>query len=67
MDKKAERYWKDHQLWQFIKFNILVNYKTNEDEIIGVVEHNGWKFYVSADDCIRYTTPTGETGYFINN
>lgn len=67
MDKKAQQYWKDHQLWQFIKFNIWVNYKTNEDEIIGVVEHNGWKFYVSADDCIRYTTPTGETGYFINN
>lgn len=50
MDKKAERYWKDHQLWQFIKFDIGHNDKTNEyDEddinIIGVVEHNKWKFF----------------------
>ena len=69
MDKKAERYWKDHQLWQFIKFDIGHNDKTNEyDEddinIIGVVEHNKWKFFVS-DDCIRYVAPTGENGYFI--
>ena len=39
--------------------------QTNEDEIIGVVEHNGWKFYVSADDCIHYAAPSGEEGYFI--
>lgn len=71
MDKKAERYWKDHQLWQFIKFDIGHNDKTNEyDEddinIIGVVEHNKWKFFVSDDDCIRYVAPTGENGYFID-
>ena len=70
MDKKAERYWKDHQLWQFIKFDIGHNDKTNEyDEddinIIGVVEHNKWKFFVSDDDYIRYVAPTGENGYFI--
>lgn len=70
MDKKAERYWKDHQLWQFIKFDIGHNDKTNEyDEddinIIGVVEHNKWNFFVSDDDCIRYVVPTGENGYFI--
>lgn len=66
MSKKAQQYWKDHQLWQFIKFDIGHNDKTNEDDIIGVVEHNGWKFLISDDDCIHYTTPTGEEGYFIN-
>ena len=66
MDKKAQQYWKDYQLWRFIKFDIGHNDKTNEDDIIGVVEYNEWKFFVSDDDCIRYITPTGETGYFIN-
>lgn len=68
-EQKAEQYWKDHQLWLFIKFDIGHNDKINEDEddIIGVVEHNKWKFFVSDDDCIRYITPNGETGYFINN
>ena len=67
MDKKAEQYWKDHQLWQHIKFfDIYYNDITKEDEIIGVVEHNGWKFFVSCDDCISYITPTGKKGYFIN-
>ena len=66
MDKKAQQYWKDHQLWRFIKFNIWNNDKINEDEIIGVVEHDKWKFFVSDDDCIRYITPNGENGYFIN-
>lgn len=64
-EQRAEQYWKDHQLWQFIKFNIWNNYKTNEDEIIGAVEHNGWKFFITADDCIHYATPNGEEGYFI--
>lgn len=66
MDKKAQQYWKDHQLWRFIKFDICHNDKINEDEIIGVVEHNKWKFFVYNDDCIRYITPNGENGYFIN-
>ena len=67
IEKRAEQYWKDHQLWMFIKFDIGHNYRTNEDEIIGVVEHNKWKFFVSDDGCIRYITPNGERGYFINN
>ena len=67
MSEKAQQYWKDHQLWRFIKFDIGHNDKTNEDnDIIGVVEHNEWKFFVSDDDCIRYITPNGETGYIIN-
>ena len=66
MDKKAQQYWKDHQLLRFIKFDIGHNYKTNEDDIIVVVEHNKWKFFVSDDDCIRYITPSGENGYFID-
>ena len=37
MDKKAQQYWKDHQLWRFIKFDICHNDKINEDEIIGVL------------------------------
>ena len=66
MDRKAEQYWKDHQLWQHIKFfDICQNVMTKEDEIMGVVEHNGWKFFVSCDDCISYITPDGEKGYFI--
>ena len=65
MDKKAQQYWKDHQLWRFIKFDMCHNNRINEDEIIGVVEHNEWKFFVSDDDCIRYITPTGEKGFFV--
>jgi len=67
IEQRAEQYWKDHQLWMFIKFDIGHNYRTNEDEIIGVVEHNKWNFFVSDDGCIRYITPNGERGYFINN
>lgn len=66
MDKKAQQYWKDHQLWRFIKFDICHNDRTNKNEIIGVVEHNKWKFFVSIDDCIRYITPNGEKGHFID-
>ena len=66
MDKKAQQYWKDHQLWQFIKFDMGHNDRTDKDEIIGVVEHNKWKFFTYVDDYIRYITPTGEEGYFIN-
>lgn len=65
---KAQQYWKDHQLWQHIKFfDIYHNDITKEDEIMGVVEHNGWKFFVSYDDCISYIAPSGEKGYFILN
>ena len=49
---------------EFVGYGAM--YRAKEDEIIGIVEHNGWKFFVSCDDCISYITPTGEKGYFLN-
>ena len=67
MDKKAQQYWKNHQLWKFIKFfDICHNERTKEDDIMGVVEHNGWKFFASKDETISYITPSGEKGFFID-
>lgn len=66
MDKKARQYWKDHQLWRFVQFDIRYNERTNKDELIGVVEHNKWKFFGSCDGSISYTTPSGEKGFFID-
>lgn len=64
MDRKAEQYWKDHQLWRFIKFGIYYNEKIGANDFVGRVEHNGWKFFVSCDDCISYIAPTGEKRIF---
>lgn len=66
MDKKAQRYWKDHQLWRFVQFDIRYNERTDEDELMGVVEHNSWKFFCSHDGSISYITPTGEKGFFVD-
>lgn len=67
MDKKAQQYWKDHELYRFIVFEFdLYTSICGDGEIIGTVEHNGWKFFVLDDGCIRYITPSGENGYFID-
>ena len=52
MDKKAQLYWKDHQLWRFVQFGIHYNDRTDKDELMGVVEHNGWKFFAACDGAI---------------
>lgn len=67
MDKKAEQYWKDHQLWRFIQFEICYNERTDADELMGLVEHNKWKFFATNEGIIDYITPSGEKGYFIVN
>lgn len=66
MDRKAQQYWKDHQLWRFIKFGIYYNEKIGAKDFAGTVEHNGWKFFAYNDDSIYYITPSGEKGYFID-
>lgn len=66
MDRKAQQYWKDHQLWRFVQFGIHYNDRTDKDELMGIVEHNGWKFFASCDGCISYITPTGEESYFVD-
>lgn len=66
MDRKAQQYWKDHQLWRFIQFNICYNERTGADEFMGLVEHNGWKFFAYNDGGISYITPSGEKGFFVD-
>lgn len=70
MSKKAQQYWMDHELYRFVKsvssFDISGGYYQNKKAIIGTVEHNGWKFSVVNNGTIKYVTPTGEKGYFID-
>lgn len=70
MSKKAQQYWMDHELYRFVKsvssFDISAGYCNNKKAIIGTVEHNGWKFSVVNNGTIKYVTPTGEKGYFID-
>lgn len=66
MDKKAQRYWKDHQLWRFVQFDICYNDRTDKNEFTGVVEHNSWKFFCFNDGSISYITPSGEKGFFVD-
>lgn len=71
MDKKAEQYWKDHELWRFIKYSYMFTKRTGAgycihgNTIIGTVDYNGWKFSVVKNGTIKYIAPTGEKGYFI--
>lgn len=73
MDKKAEQYWKDHELYRFIKYSYMFTkrsgqgYCINKNTIIGTVDYNGWKFSVVNNGTIKYIAPTGEKGYFIVN
>ena len=70
--KKAEQYWKDHELWRFIKYSYMftkrsgLGYCINNNTIIGTVDYNGWKFSVVKNGTIKYITPAGEKGYFID-
>jgi hypothetical protein len=73
MDKSAEQYWKDHQLWRFIKYSDMFckrsgeGYCINGNTIIGTVHYNDWKFSVVKNGTIKYVDPNGEKGYFIVN
>ena len=61
---KAQQYWMDHELYRFVKSS--ARYSQNKNAIIGTVDHNGWKFSVVNNGTIRYITPTGEKGFFID-
>ena len=65
-EQKAEQYWKDHQLWRFVQLEMCYNERTDEDELMGLVEHNKWKFFVSCEGEIKYITPSGEKGWFVD-
>ena len=73
MDKRAEQYWNDHQLWRFIKYSDMFckrsgeGYSINGNTIIGTVHYNDWKFSVVKNGTIKYVAPTGEKGCFIVN
>lgn len=73
MDKKAEQYWMDHELYRFIKYSDMfckrsgAGYCIHKNTIIGTVDYNGWKFSVVNNGTIKYIAPTGEKGYFIVN
>jgi hypothetical protein len=66
MDKKAQQYWKDNQLRRFLQFDICYNERTDADELMGLVEHNKWKFFATNEGIISYITPTGEKGWFVD-
>ena len=68
MDKKAQQYWMDHELYRFIMFNKRVGqgYRLHKNTIIGTVDHHGWKFSVVNNGTIKYITPSGEKGFFID-
>ena len=73
MDKRAEQYWNDHQLWRFIKYSDMfckrsgAGYCINGNTIIGTVHYNDWKFSVVKNGTIKYVAPTVEKGCFIVN
>jgi hypothetical protein len=73
MDKRAEQYWNDHQLWRFIKYSDMFckrsgeGYCINGNTIIGTVHYNDWKFSVVKNGTIKYVAPNDEKGYFIVN
>lgn len=66
MDRKAEQYWKDHELCRFIKYSYMFTKRSGQgycihgNTIIGTVDYNCWKFSVVNNGTIKYITPTGE-------
>lgn len=72
MDKKAQQYWMDHELYRFIKYSYMftkrsgAGYCIHGNTVIGTVHYNGWKFSVVKNGTIKYVTPTGEKGYFVD-